>query len=137
MNMVGFDRDAGPIRGTNYPAYSDALLDWYGTKGVRSVRVLFTWEAVQSNLGGSVPSTKAGYADYWSDLTDLLIRLLARNIYIILSPWQYNSASKDTDIVYDDAPFSDLDFAAFWGRFAATVNRSVSQDQRVAFDLIN
>ena len=137
MNMVGFDRDIGPIRGTNYPAYSDALLDWYWTKGVRSVRVLFTWEAVQSNLGGDVPSTKAGYADYWSDLTNLVIRLLARNIYVILSPWQYNSASNDTDIVYDDAPFSDVDFAVFWGRFAAAVDRSVSRDQRVAFDLIN
>ncbi len=64
MNMVGFDRDTGPIRGTNYPNYSDALLDWYCAKGVQSVRVLFTWEAVQSDLGGGVPSATAGYADY-------------------------------------------------------------------------
>ena len=137
MNMVGFDRDTGPARGTDYPTYSDALLDWYWTKGVQSVRLLFTWEAVQSNLGGSVPSAKAGYADYWSDLTNVLTRLLARNIYVILSPWQYNSASKDTDIVYDDAAFSDADFAAFWGNFAVAINRAVSQEQRVAFDLIN
>ena len=137
MNMAGFDRDTGPIRGTNYPTYSDSLLDWYWIKGVQSVRVLFTWEAVQSNLGGSVPSPKTGYAEYWSDLTRLLIRLLARNIYVILSPWQYNSASKDTDIVYDDAAFSDSDFATFWGNFAVAINRCVSQDQRIAFDLIN
>jgi hypothetical protein len=134
MNMVSFDRAVGPIRGTHYPTYSDSLLDWYRAKGVQSVRVLFTWEAVQPDPGGSVPSAKTGYADYWSDLTNLLIRLLARNIYVILSPWQYNSASKDTDIVYNDAAFRASDFAAFWSGFALSINRSISRDQRLAFN---
>jgi Cellulase (glycosyl hydrolase family 5) len=137
MGMAGFDRNTGPIRGTDYPVYSDSLLDWYWTKGVQCVRLSFTWEAVQSNLGGSVPPERPGYSDYWSDLTNLLTRFLARNIYVILAPWQYNSASRDTDIVYNDAAFSDTDFAAFWGRFAAAINAYVAQDQRISFDLIN
>jgi hypothetical protein len=78
MNMGGFDRDAGPVRGTNYPLYSDALLNWYQTKNVKSVRFMFTWEAVQSAVVGPVPATEPGYANYWSDLTSVLTRLLAR-----------------------------------------------------------
>jgi endoglucanase len=137
MNLSGFDRIIGPIRGTNYPAYADALLDWYRAKSVTSVRVMFTWEAVQSVLGGPIPSADPGYADYWTDLIGVVTRLLARDIYVILSPWQFNPASVDTDIVYDAAPFGDGHFADFWSRFAAAINGVTAHDGRVAFDLIN
>lgn len=138
MNMGGdFDRVAGPIRDTNYPTYSDALLDWYRTKNVKSVRFMFTWEAVQSVLTGPVPAIGPRFADYWADLTDVLIRLLARDIYVILCPWQYNTASGDTDIVYKDAAFTPANFANFWGQFATEINNVTKNDQRVAFDLIN
>jgi len=64
MNLASFDRINGPVQGTNYPVYSDQLFDWYQLKRVESVRLLFTWEAVQSVLGGSAPSPGAGYATY-------------------------------------------------------------------------
>src|SRR5438552_2271102 len=60
MNMGGFDRVAGPLRDTDYPTYSDALLNWYQAKNVKSVRLMFTWEAVQSPLGEAVPVPAAG-----------------------------------------------------------------------------
>jgi hypothetical protein len=140
MNLGDFNRASGPIRGTTYPTYPDALLNWYKARNVTSVRLMFTWEAVQSALGGPVPPSVAagpGYADYWTDLTGVLTRLLARDIYVILSPWQYNTASGDTDIVYDDAPFTSAQFADFWGKFAAAINTVTGNDQRVAFDLLN
>lgn len=137
MNMGAFDRDAGPVRDTDYPIYSDALLNWYRTKHVKSIRFMFTWEAVQSAAGGPVPATEPGYASYWMDLTNVLTRLLARDIYVILSPWQYNAASGDTDIVYGNAAFTSAHFADFWGKFATTINGVTGNDQRVAFDLIN
>ncbi len=137
MNLGDFNRVSGPVRGTTYPTYADALLDWYQTKHVKSVRFMFTWEAVQSALGGPVPAAGPGYAAYWTDLTGVLTRLLARDIYVILAPWQHNSASGDTDIVYDDAAFTAADFANFWGTFATAINGLTGNDQRVAFDLIN
>jgi len=137
MNLGTFDPVAGPSRGTNYPTYPDALLDWYLTKNVQSVRLMFTWEAVQSKLGGVVPATDGGHADYWADLIDVLNRLLQRNIYIILAPWQFNPGSGDTDIVYDGASFTPVDFADFWGKFATAINGVSGNDQRIAFDLIN
>jgi hypothetical protein len=137
MNMGDFDRAAGPVRDTTYPTYSDTLLDWYQAKNVQSVRLLFTWEAVQSTLGGPVPATGPGYSDYWADLTSVVTRLLARDIYVILAPWQYNTSSADTDIVYDDAAFTSADFADFWGKFATAINGMTGNDQRVAFDLLN
>jgi len=137
MNLAGFDRNNGPVQGTNYPVYSDPLLDWYRLKRVESVRLLFTWEAVQSALGGPVPSPGAGYATYWADLVDVVKRLLARGMYVIVGPWQYNASVADTDIVYDSAAFTSADFSDFWGKFAAAMNAATGNDQRVAFDLIN
>lgn len=146
MNIGAFDRASGPARGTNYPLYPDALLDWYTSKHVTSVRLMFTWEAVQSALGGPVPATAPGYDDYWKDLVkdpadgserSVLARLLARDIYVVLCPWQYNVASGDTDVVYDGATITPADFAGFWGAFATAVNGATGGDQRVAFDLVN
>ena len=142
MNLGAFDRVSGPARDEDYPLYSDALLDWYGVKNVMSVRLLFTWEAVQSALFGPVPATQTGYGDYWNDLagdpeSSVLARLLARDIYVILSPWQYNKATGTTDIVYDNAAFTSAAFADFWGKFAPVINGLTGNDQRVAFDLIN
>lgn len=137
MNLAGFDRKDGPVQGTNYPVYSDQLLDWYRSKGVESVRLLFTWEAVQSALGSPLPSPGAGYAIYWADLVDVVNRLLARGIYVIVGPWQYNANVADTDIVYDSAAFTSAEFSDFWSKFAAAINAATGNDQRVAFDLIN
>ena len=137
MNLASFNRASGPVRGTDYPTYPDALLNWYKNKNMASVRLMFTWEAVQSALGGTVPSTGSGYVDYWADLTDVIKRLLARGIYVTLCPWQYNKASGDTDIVYDSAAFTSANFADFWGKFATAINAATAKDQRVAFDLIN
>ncbi len=93
LNHVGMnvgainDRALGPVRNSEYPTYSDALLNWYQIKNVKSVRFMFTWEAVQSALGGPVPpATRQGYANYWTDLTSVLTRLLARDIYVIFAP---------------------------------------------------
>jgi hypothetical protein len=137
MNLGNLDRAAGPVRGTDYPVYPDALLDWYQSKGMTSIRLMFTWEAVQSTLGGPVPAPGANYATYWADLTGLITRLLARGLTVTLAPWQYNPASGDTDIVYNGAAFTPADFAGFWGKFAAAVNAATGNDQRVAFDLMN
>lgn len=142
------------VRGTRYPIYSDALLDWYKINHVKCVRLTFAWEAVQETLVGPVPSAGQNYALYWDDLAgrqvaagpdarnypqpvSVLKRLLDRDIYVILAPWQYNSALNDTDIVYDDQAFNSAQFADFWGKFAEAINRVTRKDQRVAFDLIN
>ncbi|MBV9821244.1 MAG: cellulase family glycosylhydrolase [Actinobacteria bacterium] len=137
MNLGSFNRSTGPVRGSDYPTYDNALLDWYVSKGMASVRLMFSWEAVQSALGGPVPATGANYADYWTDLTDVLTRLLARDIAVTLAPWQFNPASGDTDVVYAGAAFTAANFADFWGKFATAVNGATGNDQRVAFDLLN
>jgi hypothetical protein len=140
MNLGSFDLAKGPVRGTDYPVYFDALLDWYQAKGVSSVRLVFTWEAVQAPpLGPTAPVPAAGvnYAGYWNDLMDVVKRLLSRGIFVTLALWQYNPAAGDTDIVYDGSSFTADNFSDFWGKFATAVNAATGNDLRISFDLIN
>ena len=150
MSLGDFNRVNGPRRegvaDANYPVYPVSLFDWMqNAERIASVRLLFTWEAVQSTpLGPVPPPAGAGYASYWADLLDVLSKLLARGIYVTLAPWQYNSnidngggSFGDTDIVYDDGAFSSAQLADFWGKFAAQINAATGGSQRVAFELMN
>ena len=137
MNLGSFNRAAGPIRDTDYPTYADALFAWYRSRKMASVRLMFTWEAVQPAPGAPVPGADLGYADYWADFSRVVTRLLRNDMYVILSPWQFNAASGDTDVVYDGAAFTPAQFASFWGNFAVAINGVTGNSQHVAFDLIN
>ena len=59
-------------------------------------------------------------------------QLLARGIYLVLSPWQYKVALGDTDITYKGQAIQPEDFAAFWGEFAVRINVLVTHPDRVA-----
>ena len=58
----------GPRAGTDYPVHSPALIDYYRSKNVRVIRLLFSWERLQSRLWGPVPAVGTGYAAYAANL---------------------------------------------------------------------
>src|SRR5262245_627455 len=66
LNHVGMNigainnRALGPVRDTEYPTYSDALLNWYQIKNVKSVRFMFTWKRFNERLEGRLPLTLSG-----------------------------------------------------------------------------
>jgi len=155
-----------PVQGTTYPVTSAALLQKYADLGMRSARVLFSWESVQQNpdplprpfnaaLMGAVPFTTGGFGVYWTDLVKLVIRLIDRGIYVTVAPWQYNkdanNGNGDTDITYNDKSFDKEHFADFWGKFSTAINQAVAagfppdpefpanpgRQDKLAFDLIN
>jgi endoglucanase len=126
-----------PVKGTHYPSYPPSLFAWLARKKVRSVRLLFSWEAVQVDPMGAIKS----FPSYWTDLTNVLNELLARNIYVTLAPWQQDVKSatnpSDTGIKYRGLPITEPVFADFWSKFSRAVSAETGNDQRVAFELIN
>jgi hypothetical protein len=170
VNHVGmetpfWEATTEPAQRTTYPVTSDALLDWYAnTMGMRSARIVFSWEAVQNNPDplpaspfaanamGSIPAaTSGGYGDYWTDLVKLVIGFIDRGVYVTICPWQYNPSSGDTDITYRGRGFELEHFADFWGKLATAINSNVvagfppdpkfppdaTRPTKLAFDLIN
>lgn len=127
VNHVGLEGSSfpstGPVRYTDYPVASVPLLDWYvTTMGMRLVRIVFSWEAVQNNTMpmqlplANIPGP-GGYKGYWDDLvgpTGIVNRLIDRDVYVVLGMYQHNPQSGDTDIVYKGESFTAEHFAAFW-----------------------
>jgi aryl-phospho-beta-D-glucosidase BglC (GH1 family) len=155
-----------PVQFTTYPVTSATLLQKYADLGMRSARVVFSWESVQKNPDplprpfvaaamGAVPFNMGGFGVYWTNLAKLIIRLIDRGVYVTVGPWQYNkdavNGNGDTDITYNDKFFDKEHFADFWGKFATAINQAVaagfppdpefpadpSRPDKLAFDLIN
>jgi hypothetical protein len=172
VNHVGMEnsfRGQGftePVQGTTYPVTSAALLQKYADLGMRSARVVFSWESVQKNPDplprpfvaaamGAVPFNMGGFGVYWTNLAKLVIRLIDRGVYVTVGLWQSNKNANngkgDTDITYNDKSFDKEHFADFWGKFATAINQAVAagfppdlefpanpnRPGKLAFDLIN
>jgi Cellulase (glycosyl hydrolase family 5) len=133
-----YDPASGPIQDTDYPVFTNTLLNYLHSQGVRHIRFVFAWEAMQSSLGGSIPNNStSNYSAYWNNYINAVKRLLALGISVNCGMWQYSADTGGTDIAYQGGTFQPSDFGNFWGPFAAAVNSATGNDQRVSFDLIN
>lgn len=135
-----YDPDVGPILGTRYPNWAAENLDWYSENNVQSVRIPICWEALQKEAFGALSSgdpADSNFRIYWDSLVKLVNELIARDIEVILAPWQYNQDAGTTDIVYKGEAFTKEQFADFWGKFSKAINAAVSDPGAVSFDLIN
>lgn len=143
-NLVGmefvtydlYDPASGPPADF-YPIYSDTLLNWLHSEGVRQVRFPLSWEALQQTLGGPIPAAGANYVAYFNAYTGTINRLLSLGISVVVVPWQYNAATGGTDICYQGAAFTKSDFKSFWSALASAINTATSNDQRVSFAIMN
>src|SRR5258708_6528108 len=88
----GWNRATGPVEGTDYPVHSTKLIDYFLKKNVGVIRLLFTWERLQSALWGPVPSAGAGYAAYFSNFKRVVDYATGQGIVVIIEPWQGNSS---------------------------------------------
>lgn len=131
-----YDPASGPPTG-DYPIYTTTLLNWFQSEGVAHVRFPVAWEALQSSLGGNIPSSGSKYLAYWNNYINTINALLARNIAVTINLFGYNAAVGNTDIAYQGGSFAPSDFGNFWGPMASAVNTATGNSQLVSFDLIN
>ncbi len=83
-----WDRAVGPRADKDYPVHSPELIDYFRSKNVAVIRLLFSWERVQSELFGPVPAVGAGYAAYCENLTQVVTYATSLGITVIVEPWQ-------------------------------------------------
>jgi endoglucanase len=146
-NVVGmemfynsYDQAAGPVGGTHYPVHDTRLIDYFASKGMTTIRFLFSWEAMQSTLMGPVPAANAGnyqlYFDRYKNIVDYATNV--KGMQVIVEPWQANAgggaggARWRGDLVGSAAvPISA--WSDFWTKFAAVY----AANPRVSFGLVN
>jgi endoglucanase len=146
MNVVGmemdwfaFDEASGPVANVDYPVISDGVIDYLASKHVGVIRLLFSWEGMQSTLDGPIPAATSGpyrtYADTYRHLVDYATGL---GLTVIAEPWQSNDAGAVGGAMWrghlvgsSAVPIGA--FADFWSKMAGLF----VANPRVQFGLVN
>lgn len=102
MNLVGMEggygvsadpdrvwpQEIGPVAGKHYPVYSTELMNYYVDKGFKHIRLLFSWDRIQSRLWGPVPAEGQGYQTYFAHLQRMVDHLTGQGVTVLIEPWQ-------------------------------------------------
>jgi hypothetical protein len=87
-NAEEWQRSEGPRAGMDYPLHAPALIDYYFSRNIRIIRLLFSWERMQSQLWGSVPDPLPGYAQYFANFKQIVDYATSLGVTVIIEPWQ-------------------------------------------------
>jgi endoglucanase len=133
-----WDRATGPVAGTDYAVHAPELLDYFAGKGVRFIRLLVSWERLQSTLFGPVPADGAGYAEYFGHVQRIVDYAAKKGIVVLLEPWQANASGGVGGARWrgrriGSAAVSVDAFADFWGKLAAYF----AGNRRVEYGVVN
>ncbi|MDE2257307.1 MAG: hypothetical protein KGK05_06045, partial [Xanthomonadaceae bacterium] len=98
MNYADYSQACGPVADTNYPTYDTRVIDYFAAKGMTAVRFLFSWEAMQANLLGPIPtpdtpSSGTDYQDYFVNYKHIVDYATdAKNLRVVIEPWQADAS---------------------------------------------
>jgi len=119
-------RTHGPEPGRNYPTFQPQLLDYYHSKNIKVMRLLYSWDRMQSQLWGTVPEPIPGYAQYFANFKQIVDYATSLGITVIIEPWQANARGDTGGAMWLGQPVGDSPtqvdryaFADFWQKLAA------------------
>ncbi len=72
-----------PNPGSNYVATDSRTLDYYASKGMNFIRLMFTWEWIQPTLNASIPGSGA-YLTYWNAFVATVDAATAMGITVLI-----------------------------------------------------
>jgi endoglucanase len=139
MSYSDFNQDVGPIEGVGYPKHDNRLIDYFVSKRVSAIRLLFSWEGMQSTQFGSIPASASGnYKKYFDNYTRLVDYATSQGVQIIVEPWQANSSGGAGGAMYrgklvGSPAVSNAAFQDFWTKMASVFKAN----PKVMFGLVN
>jgi hypothetical protein len=139
MSYSDFSQVDGPVAGTNYPVYDTRLIDYYVSKHVSVLRILFTWEGMQSSLFGPIPAANSGnYKTYFDNYKRIVDYATSKGIIVVAEPWQANPGGGVGGAMYRGVLVGSpgvpaTAFADFWSKMAM----QFAGNQLVSFGLVN
>jgi endoglucanase len=136
----GFDQTNGPVPDKDYAVHSNQIVDYLAGKNVNVIRLLFSWERMQSRLGGPIPAATSGnYKAYFDDLKRIVdYATNVKGMTVVIEPWQ---ASANGGVggpswrgnLVGGGVLTNAHFADFWSKMATVY----ASNPRVAIGLVN
>jgi hypothetical protein len=140
MGYTFFPQATGPVGDTHYPVHDTRLIDYFASKGMTTIRFLFSWEGMQSSLMGPIPAAPAGnyklYFDRYKNIVDYATN--AKGMQVIIEPWQADPGGgaggpRWRGGLVGSGAVPTAAWIDFWGKLAAVY----ADNPRVSFGLVN
>lgn len=139
MAYFNYDQAIGPIADQHYVAYDTRVIDFYASKHMTQMRLLFSWEGMQAVLNGPLPAAAGGnYKAYFDNYKRVVDYATSLGLEVVVEPWQADAgggaggARWRGDLVGSPAvPIAA--FADFWTRMAGVFK----DNPRVSYGLVN
>ena len=113
VNLAGADFGAGRgVYGTDYIYPNASELDYYREKGIELIRLPFTWERMQPELGGALDAAELGR------MTAFLDAAAERGMHVIIDMHNYG---RYDGTVIGSGDVSIADFQNVWGQLGAAL----------------
>ena len=144
-NLVGmegrydYDQTNGPVADRDYAVHSNQIVDYLASKRIDSIRFLFSWEGMQSKLGGPIPAASSGnYKAYFDNYKRIVDYATSKGMTVIIEPWQASSSSgaggaRWRGNLVGGSTVTSAHFADFWSKMATIY----ANNPRVAIGLVN
>lgn len=134
----GFSQSDGPVADKDYAVHSNQVVDYLTTKKVGVLRFLFSWERMQSQLGGPVPAAASGnYKTYFDNYKRIVDYATSKGMTVVMTPWQAGSSgaggARWRGNLVGASTVTSEHFADFWAKMAALYK----DNARVAIGLVN
>lgn len=135
----------GPVPNTTYPVQDTRLVDYFASKRMTILRLMFSWEGMQSSLpgvdaAGNITSPGApipgvgnfkAYFDNYKRIVDYATNV--RGMAVVIEPWDSDTTGGAGGFVYRGARPANSQFADFWAKMAS----NFKTNPRVSYGLMN
>lgn len=134
-----FNQTNGPIADTDYPVHANQIVDYLAGKKINVVRFLFSWERMQSTLGGPVPAASSGnYKTYFDNYKRIVDYATSKGMTVVMAPWQADSGGGAGGARWRGnqvgaGTVTSAHFADFWSKMGTIF----ASNPRVVINLVN
>lgn len=127
------NQSTGPIAGTTYPVQSTKLVDYFASKHMTLLRLMFSWEGMQQSALSPIPGTGnyKTYFDNYKRIVDYATNV--KGMSVVIEPWDANTEGGAGGYVYRGAQPTQAQFNDFWMKMA----QAYKDNPKVMYGLIN
>jgi endoglucanase len=141
QRIDGKDRwvPAQPNAGSNYIKSDHRTIDYFASKGMNHIRLMFTMEWFQDTLSAPIPDTRdAARLAYWKAFVDTVNYATSLGMYVMIEHYGFSTIAEDTRPTWKNervgsAKFTNEDFADLYKQLATYFLRN----DLVGFGMLN
>ena len=132
---------AQPKAGSNYIQSDRRTIDYFASKGINHIRLMFTMEWFQDTLSAPIPDTDFARLAYWEAFVDTVKYATSLGMYVMIEHYGFDPSIRDTRPMWKTHSLGDLGDATFTNEHFANLYEQLAtyflRNDLVGFGMLN